>query len=140
MRRQRPDLHREVLKRGTAAYSRYPTWYAVWLGEPHADGSVLLGRTERLPGSRRWRAYPATGEFPQVLTPWSDAAGWLLEVREGYEKTTDTAMAEEHGVVGISLAHCAVLGSGSPLPAEAGQWLACLPGVDGEFGGELPGG
>ncbi len=136
MRRQRPDLHREVLKRGATAYSRYPTWYAVWLGVPHSDGAVLLGRTERLPRARYWRAFPATGEFPRSLTPWTEAAGWLLEVRDGHEKTTDTVTATEHEAVGFSLAQCAVL-DGSPLSEADRNWAAGLPRADGAFGGEL---
>lgn len=95
MRAHPRDLHREVLQRVRTAHSDDPTWYAVWLGEPHREGSVLLGRTERLRRSRWWRAYPATGEYPQARHLWADAAAWLLEVREGHEKTSDAASAHE---------------------------------------------
>lgn len=99
MRRQPKDLHREVIRRHLTNFSNDPTWYAVWLGEPHAEGSVLLGRTERLPRPRWWRVYPVTGEYPQPMHLWSAAAAWLIETHEGHEKTADTAVSAEYEVV-----------------------------------------
>ena len=95
MRRQRPDLHREVLRRDESRYAKDASWYAVWLGPPHGEESVLLGRTERLPQPRHWRAFPVSGEFPRTLKPWTSAAEWLCEVHEGREKTLDRSRAEE---------------------------------------------
>jgi hypothetical protein len=62
-----PDLHREVIRRAETGYSSRPSWYALWLGEPHGKNSELLGRTERLPRGRWWRVFPVTGEYPETV-------------------------------------------------------------------------
>ena len=96
MRQQPKDVHREVLRRVRTEHSDEPTWYAVWLGLPHAEGSELLGRTERLSRPRWWRVFPATGEYPRSCRGWSETVRWLLEVRDGHAKTADTVTATEH--------------------------------------------
>lgn len=99
MRRQRKDLHREVLRREEGRYSDAALWYAVWLGPPRGEDSVLLGRTERLPRARHWRAFPVSGEFPRTCRPWTAAADWLWEVYEGREKTLDRGRVTEEANV-----------------------------------------
>jgi hypothetical protein len=101
MRRQPRDLHREVLRRDATRFSDDPGWYAVWLGPPHGEESVLLGRTERLPRPRHWRAFPVCGEYPRVLKPWTAAAAWLIEVHEGRDKTLDRGRVTEQEKVGV---------------------------------------
>lgn len=91
MRLQPRDIHREVLSRGTSAVDgadAEPDWYAVWLGEPHADKSELLGRTERLARPRWWRAYPVTGEYPREIRGWSNIIGWFIALREARGEMT----------------------------------------------------
>ncbi len=102
MRRQLPDIHREVIRRVRTPFSDEPTWYAVWLGQPHAENAELLGRTERLPRARHWRVFPVTGEYPQVRRGWTNTVGWLLEVRDGHVKTSETVTAAEYEFVGTS--------------------------------------
>lgn len=98
MRLTPKDVHREVLSRresnldGTEAE---PDWYAIWLGEPHADGSVQLGRTERLDRPRWWRAYPAGGEYPRAIRGWTNIITWFLELYQAREQTTDYCTAVE---------------------------------------------
>lgn len=125
MRSQPRDVHREVLRRALTEHSRSPFWYAVWLGQPRAEDSVLLGRTERLPRARHWRVFPVTGEYPQVKRGWIEAAGWLLEVRDGHEKTSDAATAVEDELVGVSLAHA--VAPGGLLEGEMPAALRDIP-------------
>lgn len=80
MRLTPKDVHREVLVRDDRVHGSEPTLYAIWLGEPHADGSALLGRTERLARPRWWRAYPATGDYPQEIRGWVSVIEWLLKM------------------------------------------------------------
>lgn len=82
MRRAPRDVHREVLKRDySSEFSEDPSWYAVWLGPPHGEKSELLGRAERLPAPRWWRAYPVTGEYPETVRTFNKVIEHLLEIR-----------------------------------------------------------
>lgn len=81
MRRAPKDIHREVLRREDGEFSDEPSWYAVWLGPPHGEKSVLLGRAERLPTARWWRAYPVSGEYPAQVRTFSRVIEHLMEVR-----------------------------------------------------------
>lgn len=96
MRRIPKDIHREVLQRDDREHGSEPSWYAVWYGQPHAEGAELLGKTERLAAPRWWRAYPVTGEYPRAIRGWVNIIGWFLELREGREKTSDAATATEY--------------------------------------------
>lgn len=73
------DIHREVLARDDRAHGGEPTLYAVWLGLPHTEDAVLLGRTERLPRPRWWRAFPVNGKYPRQIRGWSNIIEWFLE-------------------------------------------------------------
>jgi hypothetical protein len=75
------DVHREVLKRDDREFGGEPSWYAVWLGPPHGEASVLLGRAERLLTPRCWRAYPVSGEFPERKRGFIQVINHLLEAR-----------------------------------------------------------
>lgn len=95
MRRVPYEIHRQVLRRDTGEFAgSRPTWYAVWLGLPGAEGSERIGRTQRM-AARWWRVCPETGEWPREIRGWVNALDWLMEVREGHQKTTDTATAVE---------------------------------------------
>lgn len=96
MRRVPDNIHREVLRRDEKLFSdNAPSWYAIWLGHPHAEGSELIGRAERTTRARWWRFYPVTGEYPQTKRGWTNGTVWLLEVREGHEKTRDSVTGTE---------------------------------------------
>lgn len=89
-------VHREVLRRGQAGGAEdEPVLYAIWDGVPHAEGSRLLGRAERLGRGRWWRAFPVTGEYPRVIRRFNVVIGWLMEVRDGHAATTDSVTATE---------------------------------------------
>ena len=53
MRKAPPGVHRE-----RADDRRPAVWYVVWLGEPHAKGSVILGRSRRLDRHLTHRFFP----------------------------------------------------------------------------------
>jgi hypothetical protein len=55
-------------------------WYVVWLGVPHAEGSVVLGRSRRLRRHQWHRFFPASGAWPKEVKGWVNGAEWLLEV------------------------------------------------------------
>jgi hypothetical protein len=79
MRKVPDGLHRERI-----GGARPAVWYAVWLGEPHAEGSVILGRTRRLDRHLMHRAFPEDGTTrPKEIKGWVEAASWLLEVSRG---------------------------------------------------------
>jgi hypothetical protein len=81
MRRVPQDVHREVLERADREFGGEPVLYAVWLGPPHGEKSVLLGRTQRTSRPRWWRAFPVTGEYPEFKRGWINVVEWMLEVR-----------------------------------------------------------
>ena len=49
-----PDgVHREAV-----GEARPAEWYVIWRGVPHAEGSVIIGRTRRLRRHRWHRCFP----------------------------------------------------------------------------------
>jgi hypothetical protein len=78
MRLTPKGIHREVLKRDERGE---PTWYAIWDGTPHAEGAEQLGRTERLARPRWWRAYPASGKYPQEIRGWVNVIDWFIKLK-----------------------------------------------------------
>jgi hypothetical protein len=95
MRRLPKDIHREVLQRDDREHGSEPSVYAVWYGVPNADGSELLGRTERLPRPRWWRAFPVTGEYPRAIRGWTNIIEWFMQLHDGHGKTSDSCTATE---------------------------------------------
>lgn len=73
------DVHRE-----RADDKRPATWYVVWLGEPHARGSVIIGRSKRLERPRWHRFFPQRrGTECRDIEGWVNGAEWLLQVHAG---------------------------------------------------------
>jgi hypothetical protein len=69
------DIHRERQDE-----ERPAVWYVVWLGEPHAEGSAVIGRSKRLRRHREHRFFPERGgAAPQDIVGWVKGAQWLLE-------------------------------------------------------------
>lgn len=54
-------------------------WYVIWLGRPHAEGSVIIGRSKRLRRHLHHRFFPASGDWPRDVKGWVNGAQWLLE-------------------------------------------------------------
>lgn len=72
------DLHRE--RQGMERPAR---WYVIWLGVPHAEGSVVIGRTKRLRRHRWHRAFPeAAGARAEEIEGLTAAMLWLLKVHQ----------------------------------------------------------
>ena len=70
-----PDrVHREP-----EGEERPPDWYIIWLGPPHAEGSVIIGRTKRLRRHLWHRCFPADGSWPEDIKGWVAGVEWLLE-------------------------------------------------------------
>lgn len=78
--RKAPDgVHRERVDDARPA-----VWYVVWLGEPHREGSVILGRSRRLGRHMTHRFIPERGRAePRVIRGWAEGAQWLLELHRG---------------------------------------------------------
>jgi len=76
MRKAPPGVHRERV-----GDSRPALWYVIWLGPPHAEGSVVLGRSRRLEDHLMHRFFP---ERPGIdcrdIKGWVSGAAWLLEL------------------------------------------------------------
>lgn len=71
-----PDqVHRERV--GT---ERPALWYVIWLGEPHGDSSVVIGRAKRLRRHREFRFFPERGGPCREIVGWTDGLEWLLEL------------------------------------------------------------
>ena len=70
-------IHREPV--GAA---RPAEWYVVWAGAPHAEGSVIIGRTRRLRRHLWHRAFPESGGACKDIKGWVNAVEWLQEVHE----------------------------------------------------------
>jgi hypothetical protein len=68
-------VHRERQGEGRPA-----EWYVVWLGRPHAEGSVIIGRSKRLRRHLWHRFFPEAGGLSQDVKGWTAGAEWLLEV------------------------------------------------------------
>jgi hypothetical protein len=76
MRRAPRGVHRERV-----GDCRPALWYVIWLGEPHAEGSVILGRSKRLEAHLMHRFFPeAAGTAAREIRGWVNGAQWLLEV------------------------------------------------------------
>lgn len=72
-------VHRERV--GTC---RPAVWYVVWLGPPHAEGSVILGRSKRMERHLWHRFFPEQpGTAAREIKGWTEGAAWLLEVHNG---------------------------------------------------------
>jgi hypothetical protein len=67
------QVHRE--RTGT---ERPAQWYVVWLGKPHGEGSVVIGRSKRLRRHREHRFFPERGGACRDIVGWTDGAEWLL--------------------------------------------------------------
>lgn len=55
-------------------------WYLVWLGAPHAEGSVIIGRSRRLRRHLWHRFFPEGGGPCRDIKGWVTGAEWLLQV------------------------------------------------------------
>jgi hypothetical protein len=76
MRFQPDGVHKEAV--GPA---RPAQWYVIWLGPPHKEGSVVLGRSKRLRRHREHRFFPeAPGAQARDIVGWVAGADWLLEL------------------------------------------------------------
>jgi hypothetical protein len=53
-------------------------WYIVWLGRPHAEGSVIIGRSKRLRRHLWHRFFPEDGGACRDIKGWVAGAEWLL--------------------------------------------------------------
>lgn len=81
MRRTPPGVHRE---RGDE--SEPPLWWIIWLGPPHAEGSVIIGRSKRLERHQAHRFFPESGGPCCEITGWVAGTEWLLEVHQRQEE------------------------------------------------------
>jgi hypothetical protein len=91
MRRTPLGVYREGL-----GDERPPVWYAIWLGPPHAKGSVRIGKTKRL-RKRYWhRTFSAApNQWPQDIEGWVSAVEHLARVWRGHKGTLETCTAKE---------------------------------------------
>jgi hypothetical protein len=78
MRKAPPGVHRERV-----GEARPALWYVVWLGLPHAEGSVVLGRSKRLKKHLCHRFFPESPVACRDIKGWVNGAAWLLEVHDG---------------------------------------------------------
>ena len=70
-----PDgVHREP-----AGEDRPALWYVHWLGRPHAEGSIILGRSKRLRRHLWHRAFPEDGSLSRDIKGFTAVQEWLLE-------------------------------------------------------------
>jgi hypothetical protein len=77
MRYVPPRVHRERLGGEKPAQ-----WYIVWLGRPHAEGAVIIGRSKRLRRHRWHRFFPESGGACRDIEGWVAGVEWLLEVHQ----------------------------------------------------------
>jgi hypothetical protein len=68
------DLHRE--RTGT---ERPATWYVIWQGVPHGEGSVIIGRAKRLRRHREFRFFPEAGGECRDILGFIDGMEWLAK-------------------------------------------------------------
>jgi hypothetical protein len=73
-------VHRERLGDDQPA-----TWYVIWLGRPHADGAVIIGRTKRMRRHLWHRCFPESGGACREVKGWTAGVEWLLEVHRSRE-------------------------------------------------------
>jgi hypothetical protein len=77
MRFAPPELHRE--RQGK---ERPAVWYVIWLGVPHAEGSVIIGRSKRLRRHREHRFFPEGGGPCREIVGHIEGMEWLLKVHK----------------------------------------------------------
>jgi hypothetical protein len=78
MRKAPLGVHRERI-----GEDRPAVWYVVWLGLPHADGSVIIGRSKRLGPHQLHRFFPERpGVDCEDIKGWVNGADWLKEVHD----------------------------------------------------------
>jgi hypothetical protein len=53
-------------------------WYVIWLGLPHAEGSVVIGRTKRLRRHLYHRCFPESGAACEDVRGHVAGIEWLL--------------------------------------------------------------
>lgn len=54
-------------------------WYVIWLGRPHQEGSVILGRSKRLRRHLWHRFFPEGGGACKDIKGHTTGIEWLLE-------------------------------------------------------------
>ena len=59
-----------------------PDWYVIWLGRPHAEGSVIIGRTKRMRRHLWHRCFPESGGACEEIKGHTAGIEWLLEVHK----------------------------------------------------------
>lgn len=80
-----PDnVHREPV-----GEDRPPEWYVIWLGRPHAEGSVIIGRSRRLRRHLHHRFFPVDGTWPEEFKGWVTGVEWLLRKHNGGSASSD---------------------------------------------------
>jgi hypothetical protein len=65
------------------------TWYVVWLGRPHAEGSVIIGRTKRLRRHLWHRCFPESGGLSRDVKGHTAGMEWLLQVHRAQAARAD---------------------------------------------------
>lgn len=75
-------VHREAV-----GAQRPAEWYVVWLGRPHAEGSVIIGRTKRLRRHLWHRCFPESGGACQEIKGHVNGMEWLLRVHRAQDGT-----------------------------------------------------
>jgi hypothetical protein len=90
MRKTPPGVHR--VRVGASAP---PCWYIIWLGVPHAPGSVVLGRSKRLERHLWHRFFPEGGDWPREIRGWVNGVRWLLELHQGKVATSESCTMTE---------------------------------------------
>jgi hypothetical protein len=90
MRKTPPGVHRE-----SAGDCVPPLWYVVWLGVPHAPGSVVIGRSKRLERHLWHRFFPEGGAWPRDIRGWVEGVFWLLELHQGKVATSESCVMTE---------------------------------------------
>jgi len=62
--------------------ARPAQWYVIWLGLPHAEGSVVIGRTKRLRRHLYHRCFPEAGGRAEDIKGHVAGIRWLLRQHE----------------------------------------------------------
>lgn len=88
MRRVPANVHREPV-----GDCRPPVWWVIWLGKPHAQGSVELGRSKRLERHLWHRFFPSIpgreDVWPKDIEGWVNGVCWLTELYEAQQARSD---------------------------------------------------
>jgi hypothetical protein len=84
------------MKYGPAGVHRVPQgerrpaeWYVIWLGESHAEGSVILGRMKRLRRHMVFRVFPEDGSACREIRGLVAGEEWLLEMHRKAQPAPD---------------------------------------------------